>query len=615
MRHRTFRSAAALAVGVLLASAAIVFADTVPADGRGDVVGVQRAVDLGHATPGQVVTWPVAFQLTCNGTTHAAPGDIIQLDPGSRSAVFGGAISATSTTIGPVPADWPSGGSCTEMPQTLDANAPSIVTLTMPTYLGNDLPFTMSWTRTGSTGLTGSTSMLFTIDVVPNTPPRLILPTDLTVEAVGPAGAPASFTATATDAEDAPAPTPTCRPASGSTFALGTTTVNCSVTDSGGLTTSGSFHVTVQDTTAPSLVLPIDQTAEATGPAGASVGFATSANDIVDGSVRVNCDHASGDTFPLGTTTVSCSATDAVGNSASGFFLVTVVDATAPVLALPPDQTAEATSPAGASVTFTTSASDIVDGSVSVNCDHASGDTFPLGTTTVSCSATDTAGNPTTGSFDVTVVDTTAPTLTGMPSDMTLTTGNPAGTTLTYTAPGATDAADPAPTVSCLPASGSTIPVGTTTITCTATDAAGLHASASFTASVTYVSPVSPTTWTATWGEPVASPGDTFVANSGRTIPFKLAILANGVAQTSGQAAVSVVACSGGTALSIALSWDGGRWAGHLDTSRLAGPGCYVVTAWLDGNAAGSFRLDLRGADVAPAPSKATPAPKAKSKP
>src|SRR5258706_5977700 len=207
MRHRTFRSAAALAVGVLLASAAIVFADRVPADGRGDVIGIQRTVDLGHATPGQVVTWPVAFPLTCGGTTHAAPGDIILLAPGSRSAVVGGAISATSSTIGPVPADWASGGSCTEMPQTLDANAPSIVTLTMPTYLGNDLPFTMSWTRTGSTGLTGSSSMTFIIDVVPNTPPHLTLPNDLTVEAVRPARAPASFSATATDAEDSPSPT------------------------------------------------------------------------------------------------------------------------------------------------------------------------------------------------------------------------------------------------------------------------------------------------------------------------------------------------------------------------------------------------------------------------
>jgi hypothetical protein len=540
---------------------------------------------------------------------------VIQLAPASRSVVLDGAISATSTTIGPVPANWPASGNCPSPLPAIDASAPSVVTLTMPTSVGTDFPFTMSWSRTGTTGLTGSTSMLFIIDVVPNTPPHLILPADLTVEAIGPAGAPASFTATATDAEDATAPTPTCTPGSGSTFALATTTVNCSVTDRGGLTVNGSFNVTVQDTTAPALVLPADQTAEATAADGASVNFATSASDIVDGAVSVGCDHASGDTFAVGTTTVSCSAIDAAGNPASGSFHVTVVDTTPPVLVLPTDQTAEATGPAGASVNFSTSASDGVDGADSVGCDHASGDTFALGTTTVSCSATDTAGNPASGFFLVTVRDTGNPSLTGMPSDMTLTTGNPAGATLTYTAPGATDVADPAPTVGCSPASGSKVSVGTTKVTCTATDAAGNSTSGSFMVTVAFVSP---TTWSATWGEPVASPGDTFVANYKRTIPIKVAILADGVAQTSGQAAVSIVGCAGGTPLSLAL--DGGSpWTGHLDTSRLAGPGCYRVTAWLDGHAAGWIRLDLRGSDPAAAPAtngtKASTEPKVKSKP
>ena len=617
MRHRTFRVAAVLAVGVLMASAAIAFADTVPADGRTDTIGIQHTVDLGEARPGQVVTWPVGFQLTCDGTSHASPGDTIQLDQASGTAMLDGAISATSTTIGPIPANWPAAGAPCPFPlPTLDSNAPSIVSLTMPTTPGLDYPFTMSWSRSGTTGLTKSTSIVFKIDVVPNTPPNLFLPADLTVEAIGPGGAPASFAATATDAEDATAPTPSCAPPSGSTFALTTTTVKCSVTDGGGLTTSGSFHVTVQDTTAPSLVLPADQTAEATGSAGARVNYATSANDVVDGPVSVGCDHASGDTFAIGTTTVSCSATDAAGNQASGSFDVTIGDTTAPILVLPTDQTAEATGPAGASVGFTTSAGDSVDGPVSVDCDHASGDTFALGTTTVICSATDTAGNPASGFFLVTVKDTTDPSLTGMPSDMTLTTGNPAGATLSYAAPGAADVADPAPTVACLPATGSSVAVGATKVTCTATDAAGNSTSASFMVTVTFVSSVS---WSATWGEPVSSPGDTFVANYRRTIPIKVAIFADGVAQTRGQSAVSVVGCDGGTPLSIALGWDGSRWTGHLDTTRLAGPGCYRVTAWLDGHAAGSFRLDLRGSDGAAAAvsngAKASTEPKAKSKP
>jgi hypothetical protein len=82
---------------------------------------------------------------------------------------------------------------------------------------------------------------------------------------------------------------------------------------------------------------------------------------------------------------------------------------------------------------------------------------------------------------------------------------------------------------------------------------------------------------------------------------------------------VSVVGCGGGTSLSVALDWDGSRWTGHLDTSRLAGPGCYRVTAWLDGHAAGSVRMDLRGSDAVAAPAtngpKASTEPKAKSKP
>jgi len=114
-----------------------------------------------------------------------------------------------------------------------------------------------------------------------------------------------------------------CSPASGSTFALGTTTVNCSVTDSGGLTATGSFTVTVQDTTPPSLNLPGNITVEAGKPA--AVTYTATATDLVDGPVPVSCSPASGSTFALGTTTVNCSATDAHHNTATGSFAVSVV--------------------------------------------------------------------------------------------------------------------------------------------------------------------------------------------------------------------------------------------------------------------------------------------------
>ena len=215
--------------------------------------------------------------------------------------------------------------------------------------------------------------------------------------------------------------------------------------------------------------------------------------------------------------------------------------------------------------------------------------------TTVACSATDAAGNAASGSFHVTVGDTGDPTLVGMPSNITLTTSNPAGAPLAYTMPTATDAADPNPVVSCLPAPGAIAPVGSSTVTCTATDAAGNSTTGTFGVSVTYVSSA---TYSATWGEPVGGSPAMLVTNSSRTIPIKLRLFVDGVEQTAGAASLRVTACGGGTALVVPLSWGSGRWSTHLDMSRL-GAGCFVVAAMLNGNNAGSFALDVRGPDAA----------------
>jgi hypothetical protein len=238
-----------------------------------------------------------------------------------------------------------------------------------------------------------------------NTAPTLTLPADQTVEATGPTGAVVTYTATANDVQDG-ALTPICSPASGSTVPLGVTQVNCSVTDSGGLATSGMFNVTVVDTTAPTLNLPANITSEATGPSGAVVTYTATATDAVDPTPTVSCTPASGSTFPLDvTTTVNCTATDAHGNSATGSFTVKVVDTTPPTLTLPANITTQATGNSQAAVTYTATATDLVDGSVSVSCTPASGSTFSAGTTTVTCTATDAHGNSTApGSFTVTVV-------------------------------------------------------------------------------------------------------------------------------------------------------------------------------------------------------------------
>jgi hypothetical protein len=123
---------------------------------------------------------------------------------------------------------------------------------------------------------------------------------------------------------------------------------------------------------------------------------------------------ASGSTFPVGTTTVTLTSTDAHGNTATRSFMVTVQDTTPPTITTPANITAEATGPAGAVVTFTTSATDLVDGAVPVSALPASGSTFPVGTTTVKLTSTDAHGNTATSSFTVTVQDTTPPRFTSL---------------------------------------------------------------------------------------------------------------------------------------------------------------------------------------------------------
>jgi pectin methylesterase-like acyl-CoA thioesterase len=108
--------------------------------------------------------------------------------------------------------------------------------------------------------------------------------------------------------------------------------------------------------------------------------------------------------------------------TASGTLTIREVPNTAPVLTLPSDITVEATSAAGAVVNFTATAADAEDGQLGVLFSQQPGSTFPLGTTTVTASAQDSKGLTATGTFSVTVRDTTAPVfqnLTASPATIT----------------------------------------------------------------------------------------------------------------------------------------------------------------------------------------------------
>src|SRR5512142_3539341 len=138
-------------------------------------------------------------------------------------------------------------------------------------------------------------------------------------------------------------------------------------------TVLGHYTQAVTDTTPPVWSVPASFSVEATGPGGALVTYSASASDPDDAVSSQSCSPASGSTFPLGTTTVNCTATDTHGNTGTASFYVTVVYTTPPALMLPSNMTVDATSPSGATVSFTASATDLVDGSVPVTCVAASG--------------------------------------------------------------------------------------------------------------------------------------------------------------------------------------------------------------------------------------------------
>ena len=445
METRPVRRAAALATIAALAFAGVASADIVRTDGDA-AAGSQSFIDLGVVGPSATISAQVAFDLTCSNLSHVDPGQLVTLDRSSQTVPLDGAVvSSTSGTTATAPADWtPDTQACPFPAPVVSGGTPSTVTLKAPSVAGAGYLYTVSFRRTVSpTGnddpnaTRGTTAITFELEVVANTPPVLDVPGDTTVEGDTAGGWTADWPGvTAADAEDNPDPTPVCSPAAGEVLPLGATSVTCAVTDGGGLADEGAFTVTVVDTTAPSI---------------------------------------------------------------------------------------------------------------------------------------------------------------GDPDDVAVSTGDAGGTTVTYASPSATDVVDAAPTVGCVPASGGTFPVGSTTVTCTARDASGNEASSSFVVDVAY-DPVH--TASAVWGEPVGADGGVFVANRGRTLPLKVMVAVDGTARATGVAGLRIVPCGGGEPLALALTIGGGRWNASLDTSLLGGS-CYTVTAHVDGIDAGTFQLDLRGSDPA----------------
>lgn len=105
---------------------------------------------------------------------------------------------------------------------------------------------------------------------------------------------------------------------------IGFHTLTLTASDSINDPVSDSTTAVIEDVTPPVLVVPDTISVEAPTPDGAIVEFVVTATDNVDPDPTVVCDPTSGSLFPIGDTTVTCTATDASGNSSSDTFLVTV---------------------------------------------------------------------------------------------------------------------------------------------------------------------------------------------------------------------------------------------------------------------------------------------------
>ncbi len=252
-------------------------------------------------------------------------------------------------------------------------------------------------------------------------------------------------------------------------FPLGTYEVTLTVHDGKGQTATDTVVVTVEDQTPPILSVPETITAEQTSLDGTPLTLPEP--EVTDNCVLESVVDDAPPVFPLGLTVVTYTATDAAGNVATATTSVIIEDTTPPdIQNVPAPVTVEQTSLAGTPVELPLpTVTDICDAAPVLESDAPA--IFPLGITIVTFTATDVSGNIATATTTVTVVDTTPPVLTNVPEPVSVEQTSRDGTPVALPLPTATDICDASPLVeSDAPA---VFPLGTTTVTFTATDDSG----------------------------------------------------------------------------------------------------------------------------------------------
>ncbi|HEX8474956.1 MAG TPA: PxKF domain-containing protein [Pyrinomonadaceae bacterium] len=331
-------------------------------------------------------------------------------------------------------------------------------------------------------------------------PPTISCPANITVNNDPNAfSASVPFTVTGSGV---PAPTVECKVGSTvitspHTFPVGTTTVQCTATNGIAPDAACSFTVTVNDVQDPVIACPsniVVNNDAGTCAANVNVGTATATDN--DPSVSVSGTRSDAQPlnapYPKGTTTITWTATDTAGNTDSCTQTVVVNDTESPTITAPPNVVAS-TDANSCSANVNPGTPTANDNCPGVNVAGVRSDAQPLnaaypkGTTTITWTATDASGLTASVNQTVTVNDTVAPVIT-CPANILVSlpaNSGASGVPVSFNTTATDNCAGGVSVVSNI-ASGSVFPVGTTTVTSTATDAAGNTASCSFTVTVAY---------------------------------------------------------------------------------------------------------------------------------
>jgi len=340
---------------------------------------------------------------------------------------------------------------------------------------------TNSFTVTDASGNTASCA--FTVTIVDSAPPVITCPSNIVAAAsTGACGSNVTFTVSATDACGSVASLISV-PASGAAFPIGVTTVTNTATDASGNASVCTFTVTVLDNQPPAITCPPPVSVAASSGTCVATNVNLGAPIVSDNCGAPTVTNNASASFPVGTNFVTWTVVDNSGNTTTCQQAVVVTDNQPPVITCPADVTVAAgaglCSASGVALSSPSASDNCGPVTVSSNAPVQ----FNVGTNIVTWIAIDASGNSVSCQQRVIVNDTQPPVFT-CPTNMTLAAGpgQCSRSNVTFTVV-ATDNCSGV-SVDSIPASGSTFPIGVTTVTNTATDASGNTSTCTFTVAV-----------------------------------------------------------------------------------------------------------------------------------